>query len=103
LATLAGAEIVTALNRTFTVSYKGKPGTFRDPVSEIDRKIEMLIRARVSERFPDHDVLGEEFTERPGAGSEIVWAVDPVDGTTNFVNGFPLFSASLAVLHRGDP
>lgn len=103
LATLAGAEIVTSLNQTLTVSYKGKPGTFRDPVSEIDRKIEVLIRARVSERFPDHDVLGEEFNERPGAGSDFVWAVDPVDGTTNFVNGFPLFSAAIALLHRGDP
>ncbi len=103
LATLAGAEIVTSLNQTLTVSYKGKPGTFRDPVSEIDRKIEVLIRARVSERFPGHDVLGEEFVERPGAGSDIVWAVDPVDGTSNFINGFPLFSASLAVLYRGDP
>lgn len=103
LATLAGAEITTALSRTLTVSYKGAPGTFRDPVSEIDRKVEVLIRARLSERFPLHDILGEEMDERPGRGHDVVWAIDPIDGTSNFVNGFPLFSASVGVLYRGDP
>ena len=103
LATLAGAEIMTALNRTMTVSYKGAPGTFRDPVSEVDRKVEVLIRARLSERFPSHDILGEEMDERPGRGHDVVWAVDPIDGTSNFVNGFPLFSASVGVLYKGDP
>jgi myo-inositol-1(or 4)-monophosphatase len=103
LATLAGAEITTALNRNLTVSYKGAPGSFRDPVSEVDRKVEVLIRARLSERFPTHDILGEEMTERPGRGNDVVWAIDPVDGTSNFVNGFPLFSASVGVLYRGQP
>ena len=103
LATLAGAEITTALNRTLTVSYKGAPGSFRDPVSEVDQKVEVLIRARLSERFPSHDILGEEMIDRPGRDSDVVWAIDPVDGTSNFVNGFPLFSASIGVLYRGEP
>jgi myo-inositol-1(or 4)-monophosphatase len=103
LATLAGAEITTALNRTLNVSYKGAPGTFRDPVSEVDQTVELLIRARLFERFPSHDILGEEMTERPGRGNDVVWAIDPVDGTSNFVNGFPLFCASVGVLHRGVP
>ena len=103
LATLAGAEITTALNRTLTVSYKGAPGTFRDPVSEVDQKVEVLIRARLSERFPTHDILGEEMQDRPGHGNDVVWAIDPVDGTSNFVNGFPLFSASVGVLFQGVP
>ncbi len=103
LATLAGAEIMTALSRTLTVSYKGTPGSFRDPVSEVDHSVEVLIRARLSERFPDHDILGEEMTDRPGHGHDVVWAIDPIDGTSNFVNGFPLFSASLGILYRGAP
>lgn len=103
LATLAGAEITTALSRTLTVSYKGAPGSFRDPVSEIDQKVEILIRARLSERFPLHDILGEEMVDRPSHGHDVVWAIDPIDGTANFVNGFPLFSASVGVLYRGDP
>jgi len=103
LATLAGAEITTALNRTLTVSYKGAPGTFRDPVSEVDQKVEVLIRARLFERFPSHDILGEEMTDRPGRGNDVVWAIDPIDGTSNFVNGFPLFSGSVGVLYKGVP
>ena len=103
LATLAGAEITTALTRTLTVSYKGAPGSFRDPVSEVDQKVEVLIRARLSERFPSHDILGEEMTDRPGSGHDVVWAIDPVDGTSNFINGFPLFSGSVGVLYRGEP
>jgi myo-inositol-1(or 4)-monophosphatase len=103
LATLAGTEITSALTRTLAVSYKGSPGSFRDPVSEVDRKVEVLIRARLSERFPTHDILGEEITDRPGSGSDVVWAIDPIDGTSNFINGFPLFSGSVGVLHRGEP
>jgi myo-inositol-1(or 4)-monophosphatase len=105
LATLAGARIRTALGRTLAVRYK--PGeeedSLRDPVSEVDHDVEALIRARVSELFPGHDVLGEESEERPGREHDIVWCVDPIDGTTNFVNGFPLFAASIGVMHRGRP
>ena len=107
LATLAGAEIVTTYGGIFTVRYKtgaaGGLSSLRDPVSEIDRRVETLIRARLAERFPAHDVIGEEMEERPGRDQDCVWAVDPIDGTTNFVNGFPMFAASIGVLHRGVP
>jgi myo-inositol-1(or 4)-monophosphatase len=107
LATLAGAEIVTTYGGIFTVRYKTGAAdglsSLRDPVSEIDRRVETLIRARLAERFPSHDVIGEEMEERPGRDQDCVWAVDPIDGTTNFVNGFPMFAASIGVLHRGVP
>jgi myo-inositol-1(or 4)-monophosphatase len=106
LATLAGAEIVRTFGRIFTVRYKtGDAGklSVRDPVSEVDRHVEKLIRTRLAERFPSHDIIGEEMEERPGRGQDCVWAVDPIDGTTNFVNGFPMFAASIGVLHRGVP
>jgi myo-inositol-1(or 4)-monophosphatase len=107
LARLAGAEIVTALSLPYAVRYKqGQDATaeqFRDPVSEIDRNAELLIRARLAERHPAHDILGEELDERPALGHEFVWAIDPIDGTANFVNGFPLFAASIGLLHRGVP
>src|SRR5262245_49221442 len=104
LATLAGAEIVTTFGGIFTVRYKtGDAGklSVRDPVSEVDRRVETLIRTRLAERFPTHDIIGEEMEERPSVGQECVWAVDPIDGTTNFVNGFPMFAASIGMLHRG--
>src|SRR5262245_30149588 len=104
LATLAGAEIVTTFGGIFTVRYMtGDAGklSMRDPVSEVDRRVETLIRTRLAERFPTHDIIAEEMEERPSVGQECVWAVDPIDGTTNFVNGFPMFAASIGMLHRG--
>jgi myo-inositol-1(or 4)-monophosphatase len=106
LARLAGAEIQDALSRPFAVRYKGMQEAdagFRNPVSEIDRATEVLVRARLAERFPQHDIIGEELDERPGLGADFVWAIDPIDGTSNFVNGFPLFAASIGLLYRGYP
>jgi myo-inositol-1(or 4)-monophosphatase len=106
MATLAGAEIASALGGLMAVKYKGaeeQNQLWRDPVSEVDSRVEELIRQRLAERFPDHDVIGEEFMERPAVGSDFVWAVDPIDGTTNFVNGFPLCAATIGVLYRGRP
>lgn len=106
LANLAGAEIVTALGGMLSVRYKtGSEAeeVWQDPVSEVDHRVEVLIRARLADRFPDHDIVGEEVDERSGREHDFTWAIDPVDGTTNFVNGFPLFAASVGVLHRGYP
>ena len=106
LATLAGAEIQAALGSMIAVRYKGESPEktlWRDPVSEVDQRVETLIRARLGERFPKHDIIGEEMTERPGRDHDCIWAVDPIDGTTNFVNGFPMFAASIGVLQRGRP
>ncbi len=111
-ARIAGAEIVSARSRAVTVRYKelDRPGDehagakplWRDPVTEVDHDVEVMIRARLAERFPDHDVIGEEIeTER--AGTDCLWAIDPIDGTANFVNGFPLYAASIGLLHRGVP
>jgi myo-inositol-1(or 4)-monophosphatase len=105
LARLAGAEIQSALGRTLAIRYKksaeGAPA-FRDPVSEVDHAVEALIRARLAERFSEHGIIGEEIEEesRP---HDFVWAIDPIDGTTNFINGFPLFAASIGILHKGCP
>ena len=106
LSRLAGAEIVNSLGKLLAVRYKGAPEReqhWRDPVSEVDGRVEQLIRTRLAERFPGHDILGEESEERPGRGHDFVWAVDPIDGTTNFINGFPAFAASIGVLHKGQP
>jgi myo-inositol-1(or 4)-monophosphatase len=108
LATLAGARITSALGRTLAIRYKPGSGeigksNLLDPVSEVDHDVEVMLRQRVAEAFPGHDVIGEESAERPGRDHAFAWVVDPIDGTTNFVNGFPLFAASIGVLHRGEP
>lgn len=106
LARVAGAEITSALGRTLAVRYKSlgeEEDSLRDPVSEVDHQVELLIRSRLAERFPDHGILGEEMEDKAGADRDVLWAIDPIDGTTNFVNGFPLFAGSIGVLHRGRP
>lgn len=106
LARTAGAEATAALSRTVDVAYKpdrkGKEDT-SDPVSEVDRAVEAVIRDRVGTRFPGHAIVGEEVDTLPASDAEWLWVVDPVDGTANFVNGFPLFAVSIAVLHHGRP
>lgn len=103
-ARIGGAEIEASLERIIEVAYKGAdPLGSDDPVSEVDRHVETLVRARIAEVHPDHHVIGEEFGARTDVEHAVVWAIDPVDGTVNFVNGLPLFSASIGVLHHGVP
>jgi myo-inositol-1(or 4)-monophosphatase len=73
-----------------------KKGTI-DLVTEVDVAIERTFRALIAERFPGHDVLGEELggsAVRPGVPC---WVFDPIDGTTNFAHGLPIFCASVAL------
>ncbi|MCK9486088.1 MAG: inositol monophosphatase [Dehalococcoidia bacterium] len=106
LAQESGAVAAEALTREILVDYKpdakGKEQD-RDPVSEVDRAVEVAVQARVLAEFPGHLVLGEEGEAHPAPDAEWLWVVDPVDGTANFVNGFPLFAVSIGVLHHGRP
>jgi myo-inositol-1(or 4)-monophosphatase len=102
----ASAEITHALGRVLAVRYKtDKPdeNILRDPVSDADVKVEQMIRAEVARQFPDHAVIGEEMGGDAVTERDFAWVVDPIDGTSNFVNGFPMFAASIGVLHRGKP
>lgn len=76
-----------------------------DLVTEIDRQIEREFRARIADRFPAHRVLGEEFSPHSERDEipEYCWVFDPIDGTTNFVHGLPIFCASLALEIEGRP
>jgi myo-inositol-1(or 4)-monophosphatase len=105
-ANLAGAEITSALGGLLAVRYKGiaeAEQAWRDPVSEVDHMVEQLIRTRLAERFPDHGVIGEEIDEEDPREHDILWVIDPIDGTANFVNGFPMFAASIGVIRQGRP
>ena len=96
----AGALLMRYFHEGLKIEYKGEA----DLVTAADRASEVLIRERVTKQFPSHDVLGEEqgLNDR---GSEYRWYVDPLDGTTNFAHGFPVFAVSMALEHRpaGDP
>lgn len=95
---------------------KSKVGGFRnlqtkrspaDLVTEVDKGAEQMIRSLIATHFPEHAFLGEEsaaggLTVEEAKEAEYVWIVDPVDGTTNFVHGFPFFSVSIALAHKGE-
>src|SRR3954452_4618611 len=76
-----------------------------DLVTEIDLRIEREFRALLASRFPDHVVLGEEFSAEEDRQKvpEYCWVFDPVDGTTNYAHGLPIFCSSLALEIRGEP
>src|ERR1700683_2807777 len=92
----AGVLVMDYFRQHVKVEYKGDV----DLVTVADRKSEALILERIRERFPTHDVIGEEGT-RIETGGEYKWYVDPLDGTTNFAHGYPVFCVSLAVERRG--
>jgi len=106
LAHVAGEYIVAAYAEVPVVDFK-TPGAGRaqnsDPVSRTDRAVEALIREQLDAQFPDHTVIGEEYGVTARGSAPFSWVIDPVDGTTNFVNGLPLFAASIGVLYRGWP
>ena len=73
-----------------------------DFVSEVDRKAEEVIIQTVLEAYPGHGILAEESGREHGArNSEYVWIIDPLDGTTNFLHGFPVYAVSIALAYRG--
>lgn len=76
-----------------------------DLVTEVDLQVEREFRAMVAERFSDHTVLGEEFGSAAdlAATPRFCWVFDPVDGTTNFAHGLPIFCSSLALEIDGVP
>ena len=76
-----------------------------DYVTEADRESEAAVVEEIRRRFPDHRIVGEEGGSRGGRAGEDgpVWIVDPLDGTTNFVEGLPVFAVSVACVEAGIP
>jgi myo-inositol-1(or 4)-monophosphatase len=90
----AGALQRAALGGAFEVRKKGTI----DLVTEVDLAVEHMIRALIGERHPGHDVLAEELGGPTGATrSRYCWIVDPLDGTTNFAHGLPIFCCTVAL------
>jgi myo-inositol-1(or 4)-monophosphatase len=84
-------------DRSVAVEYKGS----FDVVTVADRTSEELVIRRLQERFPSHSIIGEEGGSVDN-GSEYVWHVDPLDGTTNFAHGYPWFAVSIGLERNGE-
>src|SRR5689334_9751626 len=92
----AGEMQMAALGRGIRIDKKGAI----DLVTEVDVAVETWFRAFIHERFPEHRILAEELQDGPAAGqsgSPYCWIFDPIDGTTNYAHGLPIFCSSLGL------
>jgi myo-inositol-1(or 4)-monophosphatase len=94
----AGALLLDYFRQGLKIEYKGDA----DLVTAADRASEALIRDRIRAQWPGHDILGEE-QGLSDQGSDYRWYVDPLDGTTNFAHGYPVFCVSMGLEYRGLP
>jgi myo-inositol-1(or 4)-monophosphatase len=93
----AGSIIMRSFQRIDTLTVAEKQ--VNDFVSDVDRAAEQAIIEVIRRSYPHHAILAEESGEHQG--NEYQWIVDPLDGTTNYLHGFPQFSVSIALQHRG--
>jgi len=97
-ALLAVNVIMSAKDKQVTSEHKGTT----DLVTEIDRSAEAIIISTIKDHFPSHSILAEESGKQDEL-SDVLWVIDPLDGTTNFVHGYPAFAVSIGVLIQGVP
>jgi myo-inositol-1(or 4)-monophosphatase len=97
----AAGAIINRAALDLEVVHVGTKGP-NDFVSEVDRAAEQAVISTVLEAYPDHGILAEESGREHGSRtSEYTWIIDPLDGTTNFLHGFPVYAVSIALAHRG--
>ena len=94
----AGKIVKEGFGKNFSIEYKTNASNL---VTEIDKKSEALIIDFINKEFPGHSVLAEESGEH-GTSSEYHWVIDPLDGTTNFAHGLPIFAVSVGVQKNGE-
>ena len=98
----AGELLGTHFGNTLDVQYKDEGKS--DPVTNADTESQGYLKRAIVEHFPDHAILGEEDQDQDDSpAQDFVWALDPLDGTKNFMNGLPVYACSVGVMHRGVP
>ena len=95
----AGDNILRRMERLDSIAVETKQRN--DYVTEVDREAEARIIQTIKRSYPDHGILAEESGREDGDGNDYVWIIDPLDGTTNFLHGFPHFAVSIALANRG--
>ena len=93
----AGALLSTYFERRVAFELKGQA----DLVTEADRASERLVVERLRSHFPSHSIVAEEGGDHKGS-SGYCWHVDPLDGTTNFAHGFPIYNVTMGLEHEGE-
>lgn len=90
----------------YSLKYFGKPFMVKkkgaiDLVTEVDLQCEEIIRDTLLSKYPDYAFYGEESARESDKKEEFLWVVDPIDGTTNFAHGYPLYCVSIGLRYRG--
>ena len=98
-ATTAGAYLKQNVGKVRSIEQKF--GQEKNLVTEIDQGSERIIIDIIRKQFPEHSILGEEGGQSAGAISSVTWIIDPLDGTTNYTHGFPVFCVSIGVEVNG--
>ena len=98
IARSAGELILNLSSRERQISYKSA----RDIVTEVDQASEKYIVLEINHLYPDHEILAEEGGGSASNKSLYKWIIDPLDGTTNFVHGFPVFAVSIGLQFEND-
>ena len=89
---------MTYFDRQITIEYKGDA----DLVTAADRASEKLIVGKLRQLWPTHEIVGEEGTRDNTGTSDFRWYIDPLDGTTNFAHGYPVFCVSIGLEYRNE-
>ena len=97
----AGAILLGYFDRPLSIDYKSANN--RNPVTDADHAADEFLRLEIAKRFPGHAIVTEETESESDEARDITWVVDPLDGTTNFLHGLPMFAAMVGVLERGVP
>jgi myo-inositol-1(or 4)-monophosphatase len=106
LAIQSGQKIINGLLQPGEISYKGQAQQSQipnNPVSESDKLIESFIRNQIRRQYPDHSIIGEEEDATGSTTEPYTWVIDPIDGTTNFINNLPIFGCSIGLMYKNSP
>lgn len=95
-----GSEIImyNFLNKNISVTSKSK----NNFVTNVDVEVEKAIIDSIKKDFPDSNFIGEELGKNENSNSQLTWIIDPIDGTNNFISGYPHFSISIAVVFKNE-
>ena len=97
----AGAILLRYFDQPLSIDYKSANN--RNPVTDADHAADEYLRSELSKRFPEHAIVTEETESESDDPKEITWVVDPLDGTTNFLHGLPMFACMICALEQGTP
>jgi histidinol-phosphatase len=97
-AKIGGDSTLNYFKKSFQLEFKEDDS----PVTNADQTAEKLIREQINKHFPDHGIIGEEFGEE-NTDSEVVWVLDPIDGTQSFIHGVPFYTTLIGILVDDKP